>query len=103
LKQILRFLQYYLSYINIKSIIIIILFICNDNYNDKDIKEQFIENVLDCPFEKIPRVYLVWRDDTSGNDDIFFRASNDGGQIFGNTINLSNNAGVSGNPVMLIG
>jgi hypothetical protein len=74
----------------------------NDNYNDKDIKEQFIENVLDCLFEKIPRVYLVWRDDTSGNYDIFFRASNDGGQTFGKTINLSNNKGLSDDPHIAI-
>ena len=40
-------------------------------------------------------VYVVWEDTTQGNDDILFRASNDGGETFGNTINLSNNTGIS--------
>ncbi len=40
-------------------------------------------------------VYIVWQDDTNGNPDIFFRASNDGGASFGATINLSSNSGLS--------
>ena len=38
--------------------------------------------------------YAVWYDNTPGNNDILFRAS----QIFATPINLSNNAGVSFNP-----
>jgi hypothetical protein len=36
-------------------------------------------------------VYVVWEDSTLGNKEIYFRASNDGGQTFGETQNLSNN------------
>ncbi len=43
-------------------------------------------------------VYVAWQDFTPGNWDIFFKASNDNGATFGNTINLSNNAGESGRP-----
>ncbi len=40
-------------------------------------------------------VYLVWED---GCGDILFRASHDGGETFGEILNLSNNAGNSVNP-----
>jgi hypothetical protein len=36
-------------------------------------------------------VYVVWwTNDTTGNDEVLFRASVDGGQTFGDKINLSN-------------
>ena len=40
-------------------------------------------------------VYVVWYDNTPGNDDIFVRVSNNNGTSFGTPINLSNNAGGS--------
>ena len=40
-------------------------------------------------------VYVVWEDTVSGNEEIFFRASTDGGQTFGQIQNLSNNIGIS--------
>jgi hypothetical protein len=44
-------------------------------------------------------VYVVWEDETSGNEpEIFFRASINGGQTFGDIQNLSNNDGFSINP-----
>ena len=43
-------------------------------------------------------VYVTWHDDTPGNIDIFFRASNNNGTSFGTPINLSNNTGISFNP-----
>ena len=44
-------------------------------------------------------VYVVWEDETLGNEpEIFFRASTDGGQTFGDIQNLSNNDGFSINP-----
>ena len=43
-------------------------------------------------------VYVVWSDDTPGNNEIFFKRSTDGGQTFENIQNLSNNAGSSGGP-----
>jgi len=43
-------------------------------------------------------VYVVWRDDTSGNSDVLFKRSTDGGKTFGSTKNLSNNAGESRSP-----
>jgi hypothetical protein len=35
-------------------------------------------------------VYIVWWTNKSGNWEVMFRASNDGGQTFGDKINLSN-------------
>jgi len=43
-------------------------------------------------------VYVVWEDKTPGIYDIFLASSNDKGQTFGSTINLSNNTGYSENP-----
>ncbi len=42
-------------------------------------------------------VYIIWRDSSPGNFDIFFKATNDYGASFGSTINLSNNKGNSWN------
>jgi hypothetical protein len=55
-------------------------------------------------------VYIVWADDTSLNRDIYFISSNDGGQTFGDVVNLSNNTAdsynqeisVSGNNVYVV-
>jgi hypothetical protein len=43
-------------------------------------------------------VYVVWRDNSSGNDDIYFSASADNGTSFNSIENLSNNIGQSDNP-----
>src|SRR5919198_75638 len=40
-------------------------------------------------------VYVVWSDNTTGNGDIYFRASTDNGTIFDVTKTLSNNTGLS--------
>src|SRR5262249_46817411 len=40
-------------------------------------------------------LYVVWQDNSTGNFEIFFRKSVDGGNTFGKTINLSNDAGES--------
>ena len=37
-------------------------------------------------------VYVVWNDLTSGNAEIHYRKSTDGGHTFGSAINLSNDA-----------
>src|SRR5918997_3577242 len=37
-------------------------------------------------------VYVVWWTNRSGNWEVMFRASNDGGQTFGDRINLSNSS-----------
>jgi hypothetical protein len=47
-------------------------------------------------------VYVVWMDYTPGNNDIFFRKSNTGGSTFGNTINLSNDVGLSFTPQIAV-
>ena len=39
--------------------------------------------------------YVVWEDKTSGEFDILFRASDDGGATFGTVLNLSRNSGSS--------
>ncbi|HEX2304932.1 MAG TPA: sialidase family protein [Nitrososphaeraceae archaeon] len=47
-------------------------------------------------------IYVVWQESVgsygSRNYDIFFRKSNDGGDTFGSSINLSNNPGFSEHP-----
>ena len=49
-------------------------------------------------------VYLVWTDDATGNEDIYFKRSVDNGTTFGSTENLSNNPGNSTNAqIALIG
>jgi hypothetical protein len=45
-------------------------------------------------------VYLVYMDNSRNNFDVFFRRSTDNGASFKDIINLSNNAGSSGNPAM---
>ncbi|HEX6294532.1 MAG TPA: sialidase family protein [Nitrososphaeraceae archaeon] len=74
----------------------------NDNYNSKDIKEQFIQKVLNCLFERIQRVYVLWEDNTSGNKDIYLKISKDNGRTFEPVINLSNNIGDSVNAQMAV-
>lgn len=48
-------------------------------------------------------VYVVWHDDTLGNNEILYKKSTDGGANFGDITNLSNNAGSSSNPAMAVG
>jgi hypothetical protein len=43
-------------------------------------------------------VYLTWQDDTTGNDEVYFKRSLDAGQTFGNVMNLSNTADSSEAP-----
>jgi hypothetical protein len=43
-------------------------------------------------------LYVVWADNTTGNGDILFRKSSDGGTTFDKIINLSNNTAESSNP-----
>src|SRR5213594_2159980 len=40
-------------------------------------------------------VYLTWWDNKTGNNEVFFGASNDGGKTFDKEINLSNTRGGS--------
>jgi hypothetical protein len=35
-------------------------------------------------------IYIAWWDNKTGNDEVMFRASTDGGKTFGDKINLSN-------------
>jgi accessory colonization factor AcfC len=47
--------------------------------------------------------YVVWSDDSLGNPDIFFTKSTDGGNTFSDKpINLSNNSGLSSDPVLSV-
>lgn len=43
-------------------------------------------------------IHVVWQDDTTGRSEILYRRSTDNGTTFGDTINLSNNAGTSAFP-----
>jgi hypothetical protein len=42
-------------------------------------------------------VHVIWADDTNGNKQVYFRASNDNGNTFGETIKLSNDSSSSFN------
>ncbi len=41
------------------------------------------------------KVYVVWEDDTNGNKEIYFKASQKTGKIFKNTKKISNTTGIS--------
>jgi hypothetical protein len=43
-------------------------------------------------------IFLVWEDNSTGNEEIFLRKSTNGGITFGNTTNISNNTGFSASP-----
>jgi hypothetical protein len=49
-----------------------------------------------CPCPKAPiatsgnNIYIAWWTNKTGNDEVMFRASSDGGKTFGDKINLSN-------------
>jgi hypothetical protein len=45
-------------------------------------------------------VYVVWRDNSLGNPDIFYTRSTDGGASFGDIVNLSNTIGPSTFPAI---
>ena len=47
-------------------------------------------------------VYVVWRDNSTGNEDIYFSKSSDGGLNFNEPVNLSNNVGDSAFPRLQI-
>jgi len=47
-------------------------------------------------------IYVVWQDTTTGNSEILFRRSSDGGSTFENTINLSSNSAPSLHPILLV-
>src|SRR5919112_2206167 len=47
-------------------------------------------------------VHVVWNDDTSGNSEILYRKSTDGGASFGGTVNLSNTSGRSSTPAVAV-
>jgi hypothetical protein len=47
-------------------------------------------------------IYVIWRDDTPGNPEIYFTNSDDGGTTWTTTRNLSNNAGDSYFPAISV-
>jgi hypothetical protein len=47
-------------------------------------------------------VYIVWSDNTLGNNEIFYTKSTNGGATFGNIINLSNSPGSSNSPSIAV-
>jgi hypothetical protein len=47
-------------------------------------------------------VYVTWDDDSSGNDEILYTRSTDGGATFARSVNLSNNVGGSTFPAIAV-
>ena len=43
-------------------------------------------------------IFLIWQDNSTGNEEIFLRKSTNGGITFGNTTNVSNDTGISSSP-----
>ncbi|MGD1837380.1 MAG: sialidase family protein [Nitrososphaeraceae archaeon] len=68
---------------------------------DVKIKNEFIQDVLECLFQP-PIIYVVWPDDTPGNQDIFFSFSTDNGITFSQPDNISNNDGDSNRPQITV-
>ena len=62
---------------------------------DEQHKQELVQNILYCLFKEIPLIYVVWFDDTPGNNEIFFAKSTDGGETFGDAVNVSNNSATS--------
>jgi hypothetical protein len=73
------------------------------SYNlDEQIIKQIVQKILDCLFEPIAELLVVWNDSTFGNLDIFIAKSTDGGETFGEPLNISDNPGTSGLPAIAI-
>ena len=72
--------------------------------------ENISDNIRDSVYPQTEsfrnKVYVVWQDNLFGdnriNYDILLKSSNDGGQTFGDVINLSNNSGFSEHPQVAI-
>lgn len=65
----------------------------SDNDGNSEIRDGLVASGDD-------DVYAVWQDETEGNLEVFFRASHDGGEEFGDTMNLSESGGQSFIPLM---
>ena len=78
--------------------------------NNTFIIENISDNIRDSVYPQTEsfqnNVYVVWQDNLFGdnriNYDILLKSSNDGGQTFGEAINLSNNSGFSEHPQVAI-
>ena len=78
--------------------------------NNTFIIENISDNIRDSVYPQTEssqnKVYVVWQDNLFGdnriNYDILLKSSNDGGQTFGDVINLSNNSGFSEHPQVAI-
>jgi len=78
--------------------------------NNTFIIENISDNIRDSVYPQTEssqnNVYVAWQDNLFGdnriNYDILLKSSNDGGQTFGDVINLSNNSGFSEHPQVAI-
>jgi hypothetical protein len=62
----------------------------DDNISPEDLRGGEVDKMAPVAISG-NNVYVVWwTNDTTGNNEVIFRASNDGGQTFGDKINLSN-------------
>ncbi|VFJ13967.1 BNR/Asp-box repeats-containing protein [Candidatus Nitrosocosmicus franklandus] len=81
-----------------------------DEYNNIFVIQNVSDNLGDSVYPQTEssenKVFVVWQDNLFGhnrmNYDILFKTSNDGGQTFGDVINLSNNTGFSEHPQMAV-
>ena len=73
----------------------------SDNANNTFVIQNIGDNVHDSVYPQTEssenKVFVVWQDNLFGhnrmNYDILLKTSNDGGQTFGDVVNLSNNTG----------
>ena len=86
------------------------LFICT-NFSDECEGEITLGNPQTCIIDNVliqqqvigNNVYVVWTDRSNGGDqDIFFRVSNNNGETFGSPIDLSSNTGQSNGAQILV-
>jgi hypothetical protein len=69
-----------------------------DDEEDSPNTEDFVPVVISGD-----NVYLTWWTNTTGNDEVMFRSSTDGGASFGDKINLSNSTNANSTKVEIAG
>jgi hypothetical protein len=75
----------------------------NNTNNNSNKSVECCEPLLLAPMSTSSEgnLYIVWPDNKTGNWDIFFVKSSDGGRTFDLPINLSNDPHFSGNPSII--
>src|SRR5687768_2430605 len=82
--------------LTISAIVILIAIVATPNTIFLHHAEAATSAERKCPCPKAPivtsgdNIYIAWWTNNTGNDEVMFRASTDGGKTFGEKMNLSN-------------